>query len=113
VKLDYQDGKIEADDWTEQRPRLIAERDAAQAEVERSRRQETDLLSIGDLDAESETLLRLAAIRAAVAGEVQEAEGIEGVRSALIRLFDRFILHPGIPGQTHVELIGKRWIEPV
>lgn len=58
-------------------------------------------------------LEQLAAIRAAVAGEVSDAAGVAAVRSALLRLFDGFKLHHGIPAQTHVELIGTRWLEPL
>ena len=45
----------------------------------------------------SELLAQLAHIRAVVAGEVNDADGVDGVRAALLRLFDRFILHRGRP----------------
>jgi len=45
-------------------------------------------------DAEAEAVEQLAHIRAAVAGEVTDAAGVAAVRSALLRLFDGFVLHP-------------------
>jgi hypothetical protein len=50
------------------------------------------------LDVEA-TREQLTAIRAAVVGEVFDAAGIAAVRSALLRLFDGFRLHHGIPGK--------------
>ena len=58
-------------------------------------------------------LEQLAATRAAIAGEISDAAGVAAVRSALLRFFEGFRLHHGIPAQTHVELIGTRWLEPL
>jgi hypothetical protein len=78
------------------------------------RDQEHEVESWGELqDSEEETLRRLAAIRAAIAGEVTDAEGLDAVRAALARLFEGFVIHHGIPERAHVELIGETWIEPV
>ena len=63
---------------------------------------------------ESEVLRKLADLRAAVAGEISDADGVEAVRAVLLRLFDRFIIHRGIPDKrVHVELIGEPWVEPI
>jgi DNA invertase Pin-like site-specific DNA recombinase len=113
VRRDYADGELPVSDWKEFKAELTAERDAAEAEVGRLRAAEAELESNQDLDAEAETLRHLAKLRAAVASEIQNAEGIEGVRAALKLLFEKFILYRGTPGRTHVELIGKTWIEPV
>jgi hypothetical protein len=43
-------------------------------------------------DAEAETARRIAEIRAAVAGDLRDAAGLEEVRAALRRLFDRFLI---------------------
>jgi hypothetical protein len=58
---------------------------------------------------------KLAQVRAAIAGEVRNAEGVDAARAALMRLFDHFVLHRGRPeGAAHLELIGEGyWIEPV
>jgi hypothetical protein len=58
-------------------------------------------------------LRHLGNVRAAVASGVENAEGVEGLRVALKLLFKQFVFHRGRPGRTHVELIGKTWIEPV
>ena len=94
VRGDYQSGRIEADDWAEQRPQLIAEREAANAAVEqlRSRLEEVEA-DMDKLDVESEVLSYLAAIRQAVVGEVRDAAGIEALRAALLKLFSGFTLH--------------------
>ena len=64
-------------------------------------------------DTEAELIEQLATIRAAVAGEVMNASSVEAVRSALLRLFDGFKLHRGVPERAHIELIAERWIEPL
>jgi hypothetical protein len=48
---------------------------------------------------ESDVLLKLAEIRAAIVGEVRDSTGIEAVRAALLRLFDRFVVH--LDPETH------------
>jgi site-specific DNA recombinase len=114
VRRDYQDGKIEADDWAEQREQLQGERNGARAEVERllTSEQKADA-GVALADVEGETLRRLAEIRRAIAGEVNDAAGADAVRAALSRLFERFVVHRDVPERAHVELIGKIWIEPI
>ena len=58
-------------------------------------------------------LEQLARVCAAVAGVVKDAKGVEAVCAALLRLFDGFVLHRGFPEQSHVELVGETWIEPI
>ena len=99
VRRDYQDGKLEADDWAEQRDQLTGELDAAGAEADRLRDQEQEVTTWGEMqDAEADMLRMLADLRRAIAGEVQDAEGIDAVRAALTRLFERLILH--VPGSN-------------
>jgi site-specific DNA recombinase len=115
VKRDYTHGELTPSEWRELRNELEPEATAAKAEVERLHDQVA--LAAGDAalgDAEAEVLEQLAHIRSAVAGEVAEAADTDAVRAALHRLFDRFILHTGLPQNTHVELIEEGyWIEPV
>ncbi len=114
VRRDYQDGNIEADDWAEQRRELTAERDAAWAEAEHLSASEQEAAARGALvDAEGEMLRRLAEIRQAVAGDINDAASTDAVRAALSRLFDGFVVHRGVPDEAHVELIGRVWIEPI
>jgi hypothetical protein len=114
VRGDYASGGLPLEDWLEFKAELEPQRDAAQAEVERMAAQLTEVQAGEALtDVEQELLEQLAHIRAAIAGAVKDAEGVEAVRSALLRLFDGFVLHRGVPEEAHVELIGEHWIEPL
>lgn len=92
VRRDYQDGKLEAEDWSEQRAQLAQELTAAQASAQRLRDQERALEANPALDAEQETLERLAELRAAVAGEVSGAADLDAARLVLAKLFDHFLI---------------------
>jgi site-specific DNA recombinase len=113
VKGDYSSGGLPLEDWIEFKAELEPQRDAAQAEVDRLRSQLAEVKA-GDAlsEVEEEVLELLAGVRAAISGAVKDAKGVEGMRSALLRLFDGFVLHRGVPDETHVELIGETWIEP-
>lgn len=118
VRRDYADGKLDASDWQEFRTELGGELEGAQAEVERLRAQALDVEAWSDLrDAESDALEHLTEIRRAIVGEVREAEGVEAVRAALLRMFERFVLHPSGAGpeRVHAELalVPGFVIEPV
>lgn len=114
VRRDYTHGQLTAAEWRELRTDLESERVAADAEAERLRKQVVATEeSAAVSDAEAELLQHLAGIRAAIAGEVSSAAGVDAVRSALLRLFDGFKLHSGTPEKAHVELIEERWIEPL
>jgi len=94
VRRDYQDGRLDADDWREQRVDLASQRQAARANVERLRVQSDEAASQSLLrDAEVETLRYMAAIREAIVGEIRESGGVEALRSVLVRLFSHFTLH--------------------
>ncbi|HWK25378.1 MAG TPA: recombinase family protein [Solirubrobacter sp.] len=90
VQRDYQNGVIDGADWAEQRPDLIAERDAATAEVERLRAQaENTARGLANIDAESETLRRWAELRAAVAGLISgTGTDVKAFRAAFASVFD-------------------------
>lgn len=122
VRRDYQDEKIDAEDWREQREQLTVELEAAGAEVERLSNQEGDVAIWAELgDTEQEVLEQLTQIRCVVAGEITDQEAIEPVRAALARVFERFVLHragsPAAPTRLHAELamVGESGfvIEPV
>jgi len=94
VRRDYQDGRLDAEDWREQRQELIAQQNAAAASAARLRRQRDEVAARrAHADAESELLHALADIRQAVLGEIREAVGIDAIRAALTRLFSHFVLH--------------------
>jgi DNA invertase Pin-like site-specific DNA recombinase len=115
VKDDYVAGELNAAEWRELRADLEPEAQAAAAERQRLATQLAEVEAAPDLaGVESELLEQLARIRAAVAGEVSDAEGVEAVRAALLRLFDRFVLHRGVPERANLELVDEGcWIEPV
>lgn len=115
VRRDYTDGRLDADDWREFKTELGAERDAARAEASRLAAQQEEVERWADVrDAEAETLRRLAEIRALIAGEVREADGLDAVRAALSRTFERFVIRRQLE-RVHVELIAdaRLVIEPV
>ncbi len=94
VKRDYTSGAITAADWNELRADLEPAAEAAEAALAQLRERETAVAEAGEaVDAEAETLMYLAELRAAVAGEVTSEASVEAVRSALLRLFERFTLH--------------------
>ena len=115
VKGDYVAGELNAAEWRELRADLEPEAAAAAAERQRLAAQLAEVKAGPDLaGVESELLEQLERIRAAVVGEVSDAAGVDAVRAALLRLFDRFILHRGVAEHANLELVGEGyWIEPV
>lgn len=97
VRRDYQDGKLDADDWCEQRDELTDELVAANAVVERLEHQRLAIHErIEEIDAESAVLEGLTTLRAMIGGEVREGsrESVDAFRAVLTRLFARFELLP-------------------
>jgi hypothetical protein len=85
VKRDYQDGKLDADDWNDQRVELREELRAAEAQVEVMRGREAQVAAdTAQRDVEAETLRTLAALR--------EAANVDHVRAVLQTVFERFVL---------------------
>lgn len=115
VRRDYADGAITAADWIEFRTELETELSAAQAKLRQIERQHGDVSRWGEVaDAEEETYQQLAEIRAAIAGEIDGAQGVEAVRAVLARMFNHFKLHVADGGPVHLELLGaEHWIEPI
>lgn len=116
VKGDYLAGDLTAGEWRELRVDLEPVAEAADRECERLSSQlqaaEADPTLVG---IEAGLLERLAQIRAALAGQVTDAAGVDAVRAALMRVFDRFVLHEGrAEERANLDLIGEGyWIEPV
>ena len=120
VRRDYQDGRLDPEDWEDHRQELTAELEGARAESERLHEQETAVESWAELsDIEQATFERLSELRRVIAGE---AEGeIDSVRAALTRIFEQFVLHradsASAPKRLHAELAmvgeGGFVIEPV
>jgi hypothetical protein len=88
-----QDGKLDADDWREQRDELTAELNAARAQAARLEEQTVQLAERELPDAELAVLEYLTELRASIVGRVREGDNLEAVRAALFTLFDGFTLH--------------------
>jgi site-specific DNA recombinase len=100
VKRDYLEERITAAEWREFSEELSSELAAAEAQVARFEEQLATIERKGDVaDLEAEVLEKLSAIRAAVAGEVNDASGVDAARAALQRLFEGFALVPPQIGQ--------------
>ncbi len=100
VRRDYTNGDLTAAEWRELREELESDLEAAQASAARLEKQRQALVSDhAEVDVESVLVREMTALRAMVAGEVQDASrrGVDALRSALRRLFDHFelIVWPG------------------
>jgi DNA invertase Pin-like site-specific DNA recombinase len=110
IRSDYKRGALPADEWRDEwKPELEEELAATSAEVERLREQKSEVAGWGEVrDVEADTLRKLSDLRQAIAGEVQNAQGIEAVRAALSRLFEGFVLRNPGPVDGGVYGVYKR-----
>jgi site-specific DNA recombinase len=104
VKEDYTAGDIDAAEWRELREDL---REQAREAAERAAALEAELAdadseSAAVATAEDGALARLAEVRAAVAGEVDNPDDVEGARASLRRMFEAFWIAPA----TGIALAG-------
>lgn len=98
VRRDYQDGKLDADDWREQRLELTAEIEAGQAILaEREAHRLMASVAIEEIDAEAATLRELADLAAMIHGQAHEGSqrNLDAFRAELRRLFVSFDLKTG------------------
>ncbi len=88
VRGHYQAGKIEADDWAEQRPQLTAELDAAREAAQRAR-EHVQQVEQGGVpgDAEQALLDHLAALKRAVGDGIGAAPDLGALRNVIGDLF--------------------------
>jgi site-specific DNA recombinase len=94
VQEDYQDGRVDADDWRVQRRGLIADREAAGVRVAEWGKRELAIEQDHEaFDVEGTALRRLAALRRAMVERVATAADLGALRAALTQLFDGFTLH--------------------
>lgn len=88
------EGRIEPEDWNEQRPELTEALQGAEAKADQMRAQLAEVESGADLrDVEGESLRALAEIRKSIAGAVADAGNVEAARAAILSLFEGFTLH--------------------
>jgi hypothetical protein len=94
VKRDYVRGALPVEDWLSFKVDLEAELAGASSELGRLTERRNQIEGMDELqDLESDVLQKLASIRAAIAGEVQDSYSVDAVRVALMRLFKVFIIH--------------------
>lgn len=96
VRAHYQDAAITADDWSEQRPGLLADVDAAREAEQRLREriaEREQAPSFGD--AEEAWLQLTGRLRAAVRGGVEQAHDLAELRRLLHDIFERIELVRG------------------
>jgi hypothetical protein len=97
ISRDYARGALSAESFEELKPQLVAELEAAEPRQNGSASGEERLLANPERsDLEEELLAELARIRAAVAGEVNDAQGVGAVRAAVLCLFEAFIFHADV-----------------
>lgn len=92
IRADYKARAITAAEWHSLRDELEADHAAAQSHLTAMRDHRAELPAEGDSLAESEVFERLRDIQRAIAGEITNAEGIDAVRQAMRRAFDRFVV---------------------
>lgn len=114
VTRGWQDDVIDDDEYVSQRESLVAERDAAQAQVDQQQRRQGEYeTAIAAIDVEKEIASELAALGQMVAGRVQEAshQNLDSARAILKRLFAGFELaSPEQPFGSGV-LRGRAWAQ--
>ena len=84
---------LDAADWRSLLlPNWFAELEAARAELRQAQERDAELVEAeaNADDPEAEALARLESIRQSVAGKIEDAEGINAVRAALVDMFDAF-----------------------
>ena len=95
MRADYKRGAITPEDWYGLKPELEEEHVAAQARLAQLRERESEVEEAAARtdEVENDAVARLAAIQAAIAGQVTDAQGIEAVRIALRRAFEAFYVY--------------------
>jgi DNA invertase Pin-like site-specific DNA recombinase len=92
VKRDYMDGKLGAEDWAMFREELNTEADAAIGQAQQLAQREDELGKSLRSATEDQVARELGELRAAIAGHIEAAEGLDGIRFRLRRLFQTFTL---------------------
>jgi DNA invertase Pin-like site-specific DNA recombinase len=92
VKRHYQEGRLEPEDWAEQRSQLTAEVDAATAALERAQAHAEALEAAPVVDAEAQLLTHLATLKRAVTDGVTAAPDLPALRNILYDVFESIVL---------------------
>jgi DNA invertase Pin-like site-specific DNA recombinase len=96
VREDYMAGSLSVEEWKELRGELNAKQEQAQERVSALEDQAAAAAGEGAQirNAEDLALARLAEVRAAVAGQIDDASDIAAARAGIRRLFDSFYIAP-------------------
>ena len=101
----FQDGKIDADDYLQHRPDLLAEHAATTAALQIAHEHVERVQRSSDVqDAEQALWTRLADIRGAVVDGIGNARDLNALRLTVAQLFDRILaLSADHPFTAHIE----------
>lgn len=99
-----QSGRLDLDDWQEQRPGLIAERERTAAALVEAEQVHAALkaASSSAADSASEALQSVLSVRESITGTVADAKGLEGARLALARIFDAIYVRRKDPNDPNI-----------
>lgn len=113
IRGHFQDGKMDPDDWREQREELTGELEGARAKLAQAEAREAEVVAAEESSGRprERALERLGAIRSAVAGKLTDPEGIDQLRAALREMFDVFWIAVGDDGDRELTPEEKPLIE--
>ncbi len=113
VRRDYQDGRLDADDWRDQRLALTAEAEAAERAITHAAAREQRITKQArSCDAEQIALRRLGAIEKAASGLTDDPATIDAFRATLMRLFEGFTLHRLSPEEVQAKAAEPTYWQP-
>jgi site-specific DNA recombinase len=118
VRGHYQEGRLEPEDWAEQRTALTAEHEASQGAAQRARNHVDQLERTGALDAEQALLDHLTALKQAVSAGVGGAPDLLALRNVIGDTFESVTLVRGddprwseeLRGGAGLKLPGTYWL---
>jgi site-specific DNA recombinase len=106
---DWAAGTMDADNHGRLVGKFGAQREAAEAQVAQLQKRRMEVAAASALRDDEDFLGELTKLRTAIGGSVREANGIEAVRAALLRIFEGFVLHrvdsPHAPGTVPLDLL--------
>lgn len=95
VRAHYQDGKLDVDDWAEQRPGLIAGAEASREAAARAQEHVQALERAGVLEGVERAFFdRVAGVKEAIARGVESAPDLNALRTHVRDLFEKVVLYP-------------------
>ena len=102
VRRDYARGALPAEDWLELKGELGEELAGARAKATRFRDREVEVQDEGAALVDDKFVQALAELRAVIAGRVNQARGLDQVRSTILTLFECFVYHDDHPRNSQL-----------